>query len=580
MPEIIERPPYNECHICGAIGQNLQLIQPWVDGGWMFEEERRVCYDCAQQRLEDELIRCVECDALGWYQELAHDIVLQWPNAIQYCRECRTKHIAEVPPQPIQYCARCACIGIAEQFNEDGLCRMCAREYRKCKGCDGGFYNKNGVILMTFYQKNPLKAREVQVENQCKECMAQRYPKCQHCNCFFESPADMDHDGCCLKCASKLRICDVCHERAFKDEGCKANMFDGTKGWACGKCARWVRECDRCGEYAIYVGTKYHQHHDRHWCCAQCQEGWPIQPYNFKRPPVFYGEGDLFYGIENEFDFKQGEYMRYTDYLRAWCFEGERKNLFHLTHDGTLKYGVELVSMPMTFDYWAQQKEEFIFPHEVPNRVEMKTAGCHIHMSKDAFQVAHLHKFMVFLNNHFENFMRIFGRGIENYCRECLIDYEQFAEAQQEAQYNRDDKYWWINMKGGKTIEIRVFRAATNWVELQSYLQLLDSVYHYTKDRAPADMDWKEYYRFISKEDKYFILADCLEKNPPIKGKIPIKAEDMAKGQLRQPKKKKDIHEYMERVLNVQPPNYFEQWYGRAAAHEPVRLIVDEFDAN
>jgi hypothetical protein len=268
-----------------------------------------------------------------------------------------------------------------------------------------------------------------------------------------------------------------------------------------------------CGKIALDCGSRYHKHLDRGYCCMRCI-GSPVLNYNFKKRPVFFGEPGPYFGFENEYDFPPDKYREYTDQIRAWA--AERADRYHIVHDGTLKYGVEIVSQPGTFGYWMDCPD--ILPPEelVPNHVDQETAGCHIHISKDAFSTKHLCTFLAFINDNFRNFLPIFGRGIGQYCQNIQASVEDFAEKKAELQPRKENKYWWINMKQAATVEVRVFIGAKNDAELKGYLQLLHSVYMFTM--SPEDMEWKTYYKFIVRRPEYFILADILEKRPVPEG--------------------------------------------------------------
>jgi hypothetical protein len=250
--------------------------------------------------------------------------------------------------------------------------------------------------------------------------------------------------------------------------------------------------------------------------------------YRFKKPPVFKGLGKLFYGIENEYEFLSTDYKAQTDAMRQ--FAAKEPDFYHLTHDGTLKYGVELVTQPASFDVWRDRP--YILPADVTNRVDKGTAGCHIHISKEAFHEYHLFKFLKFLTEQFENFVNVFGRGVTEYgSRQCEQINEELVVYARKG--TSPTKYWWINMINKSTVEIRVFLAAEDDATIYSYLQLLHSVYYYTMSRKPRALNWKEYYLWLRDKKDYQLLAEQLEKKPKPKSYgVPIPVNKQKKGRL------------------------------------------------
>jgi hypothetical protein len=203
--------------------------------------------------------------------------------------------------------------------------------------------------------------------------------------------------------------------------------------------------------------------------------------YRFKPTPIYHGQGVLYYGIENEYDFTYDTYKKSTDALRKWRVEDD---LRYFVHDGSLNWGVEMVFNPMTFDYFS--KLEDVIPPHVENEGD-DTAGCHVHMSKDAFTTFHMYKFLNFLTEHQKALAPIFKREVgwtspvngKMYCEPLPISAKQAARDR-----NGNRKYWWINLKNTATLEIRIFKACKTSNEMREIVQFLDALYYYTKDNS------------------------------------------------------------------------------------------------
>ena len=74
----------------------------------------------------------------------------------------------------------------------------------------------------------------------------------------------------------------------------------------------------------------------------------PIKPYNYKPEPLFYGSGNLFYGVELEID-KGGEYSSSAEILMD-VVNRDSEHMY-CKHDGSINCGFEMVLHPMTLDY-------------------------------------------------------------------------------------------------------------------------------------------------------------------------------------------------------------------------------------
>lgn len=82
-------------------------------------------------------------------------------------------------------------------------------------------------------------------------------------------------------------------------------------------------------------------------CYREIQES-TIRPYNYKPEPIFYGSGDLFYGIELEID-KGGERSDYAETILNVANKDSK--YIYARHDGSIDNGFEIVSHPMTLEY-------------------------------------------------------------------------------------------------------------------------------------------------------------------------------------------------------------------------------------
>lgn len=470
-----------KCGWCGIDGyQKYGMILP--DGelvircsGCVDIEDFNVCNDCG--------LRHYYVD----YRKLGDKSVYhKWPRLRELCRNCGDKYRRNTPPLKIKECDRCRDV---IQDNRKKLCNHCDEHFSLCPTCNAHYVRKDWDVIAF----NNDTDRFEDVPRECAECLTDKYSKCKVCGIHLVGP----YDDICNECTANLIECDLCGEVALKKY---YKRIDNKT--ICPACVNnRVATCRICGQTKVDVGKEYHHHKGNNENgCRDCI-GSPILRYNFKPKPKFFGQGVLYYGIENEYDFTEHTYRRYTDRLRKMYAQDD---LRYFVHDGSLRHGVEMVFHPQTFDHIMLLQEPL--PTDVTNHVGT-TAGLHIHMSKDAFTTFHLYKFLNFITmNADKAFHPIFQRKIGHtspvngkiYCEPFPLTVKQIARGR-----TGDKKYWWINLSNPHTIEIRLFKAAKNSTELRAVIQFLDSLYYYTKDTAVNDLSLDQYFKFMRSEKHY-----------------------------------------------------------------------------
>lgn len=122
------------------------------------------------------------------------------------------------------------------------------------------------------------------------------------------------------------------------------------------------------------------------------QERMPAQinNYSFKPEPEFKGRSSegLFFGIEHEVEVKRPHDPSEVAW-QVYQACGDQRGLFYFKQDGSIQSGFEMVSHPMSFNYFDKH-----YPEEVKKLISDLTSnqyngafecGIHIHMSRDAF---------------------------------------------------------------------------------------------------------------------------------------------------------------------------------------------------
>lgn len=209
---------------------------------------------------------------------------------------------------------------------------------------------------------------------------------CTSCgNKFYrEQLSPFDGELLCPSCLSNQTVyCSCCDRRIWTDDNvgtdaqplcqdCFDNHFE-----RCTACNALIRRVDTFfrGDDP-YCETCYHSVCDRD----------AIHDYYYKPTPIFYGDGNRFFGVELEIDGAGEDNDNAAEILHIANAE---QPLAYCKHDGSLDEGFEIVTHPMTLDFhlhgmpWERIVEEakklWYTSHQAG------TCGLHVHVNRTAF---------------------------------------------------------------------------------------------------------------------------------------------------------------------------------------------------
>jgi hypothetical protein len=119
-----------------------------------------------------------------------------------------------------------------------------------------------------------------------------------------------------------------------------------------------------------------------------------------------------------------------------------------------------------------------------------------------------LFKFIKFLGKNFEVLKHIFGRGVWAKTREIQEGPMGFVNKEIQSH----SRYYWINLKNKKTVEIRVFAGTDNISVLKSYIQFLHAAYLFTKNTSIIEcLNLDKFIMFIIGKSEYKLLKYRLD---------------------------------------------------------------------
>ena len=200
---------------------------------------------------------------------------------------------------------------------------------------------------------------------------------------------------------------------------------------------------------------------------------------------------------------------------------------FYCVSDGSLSDGVEIVSHPMTFN--AIKRFDWNKILKFRGKVQSyntSSCGIHVHINRDSMSALNQYKFVQFINNQstfafylsqrkvrrinqWSSFKSMLGDELK---RQLIYQYKQDLDNDRESLYKNvliGDKYYATNLRHSKTIEIRIFRGTLNQRSFLKNIEFIKSVADWCKVSNTRNyLDFKSYWRFVLKSDKYSNLVN------------------------------------------------------------------------
>lgn len=165
---------------------------------------------------------------------------------------------------------------------------------------------------------------------------------CSICGAELTKETAHEFDGqiMCEYCLDEhTTIYECCNERIWRDSA----ESDGHIT-ICYHCYEYsYHYCTECGRLIHSNDTYYEEDGDEPYCeaCYNKLDNKPIHSYCYKPEPIFYGSGNLFYGVELEID-KGGEYDGNAEILINVA-NADSEHIY-CKHDGSIDDGFEIVS--------------------------------------------------------------------------------------------------------------------------------------------------------------------------------------------------------------------------------------------
>lgn len=367
---------------------------------------------------------------------------------------------------------------------------------------------------------------ELRIGLVCMDC----HGTCMYCETNFNRNSGSEHASndngeACGRCTRQnYAFCNHCDEWLLREE---TSYLSG--GYWCESCREnYFTFCEDCDEY---IADDDYNHNDE--CCANSA----IHDYSYRPKPIFNHtqvEMDEAKIIDQESSgvirkFRKIPYMGFELEVECRSDRNDYRNgvslfadtpLVYLKGDGSLNYGFEIVTHPMTLDYAMEN-----FPWDLIKNLESAcfdawgtdTAGLHVHVSRDGFaSESHQARFVHFFHRNEEFLSWLSGRKGSRW---ASFEKEHLHNLRDKLRRTRgSERYMAVNLNNSGTLEVRIFRASLKPERVQMALQLVDAIVNYTEKLSANQMVMGDaflansFIQWVSGKTRYAILSDYLNR--------------------------------------------------------------------
>lgn len=323
-------------------------------------------------------------------------------------------------------------------------------------------------------------------------------------------------------------VCDHCGSRIWKD----SNEGDDSIT-LCSRCRiDHYGVCTRCERIFTYDNLYYDDDDDPY--CEECYESSSgiINEYSYKPKPIFYGEGNRFYGVELEID--EGGKSK-TNAATLLGIGNGSSNHIYIKSDGSLNDGMEIVTHPMSLEY---HQNEFPWQRIMAKADEMgyeshdcDTCGLHIHVNRNTFsndseEVDQCVGRVLFFVERFWDELLVFSRRTEEQLARWAARYgykNSPNDLIKEVKAQNRNRYTCVNITNYSTIEFRIFRGTLKYSTFIATLQLVNEICNVAfsmSDEELMELSWRGFTSALDetvypelvaylKEKQLYIAATC-----------------------------------------------------------------------
>ena len=407
-----------------------------------------------------------------------------------------------------------------------------------------------------------------------------------------------------------MERCSVCNKIITEDE--KYKMLEGE--YFCEGCAKNYKRCSVCG--ALVPRDKLYGLGDGYICCDCAKDDYNcvIDYHGFnewipKKIPT--EKNPLYLGIELEVDNKYDDYAEDNNQLILsrvrTIFE---KDLIG-SYDGSLRNGFEMVTQPMTLDFWKKNKASqlqeitrFLISHGYISH-NTTTCGLHVHVNRDYLgetkeeQENAIDKIYLIMEN-FKKEFELFARRSSNHYSNFLLDVEEnikenLSICSIKEKKNKHNRYMALNITNDKTIEFRLFKGTLKYTTIMATLELVDIIVNIAKDKTVEELigitwndiiDYKKSEYLCSYSQDRNIISNTVLKDYSIeymKLRIEKNKKQIQEANKENERVKKEINSIIDRFVGLMKEKNVKIYYKNKPlnlykyAFEHIKDSTDEF---
>lgn len=327
----------------------------------------------------------------------------------------------------------------------------------------------------------------------CEDC----FRVCEHCDDIGSTNDSWytvnDYEAWCEPCTERhANWCDYCEEYST---GSNYYVSDRDGGY-CENCIGNANYCEYCDEYNMDG--------------CSCEDNNVVHDYSYRPDPIFHStnaDDRLFFGIEIEVENSRtgshSDRVQAAEYAQSHL---EPIDLAYLKNDGSLSDGFEIVTHPMTHDFYMNQASELWNTLEhLRSNMAMRswgtsTCGLHIHISRAGFKGgAHMHRFLNLVYSNEEFYSLMAGRSSSRWAK--FDDVRQSEMVGRDEYGNRSYKVWnsyrdkiergrhtdrysAVNTQNAHTLEMRIFRGSIKSSTVKAAISLAHASVEFTRNLA------------------------------------------------------------------------------------------------
>lgn len=311
-------------------------------------------------------------------------------------------------------------------------------------------------------------------EKICIDCFSEETLLCSHCESIIWASDNVGDDNTVL--------CDFCYDRYYTICECCNRVLSFEEAF-----------CNEEEEVFCYD-------------CYEEQSYTYINDYNYKPAPIFYGEGNRFYGVELEIEYG-GKDNKHAE--RLISVANIKNESIYIKTDSSLTNGLEIVTHPMSLLYHQQN-----MPWSAITKQALKlgylshksdTCGLHIHVNRNTFstnleeQEACIGRVLFFIERFWKELLR-FSRRTEKQLIQWADRYGYKHCPKQilsDAKESNNKRYKCVNLTNYNTIEFRLFRGTLNKTTIIATLQLVHEICNIAITYSDLDLLSLSWFEFV-----------------------------------------------------------------------------------